>query len=131
MIMSALQSGKRVFVPTIKKADENIMQAVEISSLKDASKSVFGIRQPDLNNESRKADKNELDLIFVPAIVFDEAGFRIGYGRGFYDRWLAAIDRNKILAIAYDFQVIQRVPREPFDISVALIVTEKRTRRID
>jgi len=63
-------------------------------------------------------------LVVVPAVVFDRKGFRIGYGGGYYDRFLPKIHAVKI-GLAFSCQIISEVPKNPFDVAVDGIVTEE------
>ncbi len=66
-------------------------------------------------------------MVIVPGVAFDREGFRIGFGAGYYDRFLPHLPKNTALvSLVYDFQLMTKVPREPHDISVDWIITEKR-----
>ena len=67
----------------------------------------------------------ELDLVFVPGILWDENGYRIGYGGGYYDRFLPNIDTLS-MGLAYEFQVFENIPHGKTDFRVDMIVTDKR-----
>lgn len=69
---------------------------------------------------------SEIELILVPGIAFDLRCFRIGYGGGFYDRLLKERD-SLAIGLAYDEQIIEKIPNEPFDQKVDLIITDKRS----
>ncbi|MFC4404211.1 5-formyltetrahydrofolate cyclo-ligase [Gracilibacillus xinjiangensis] len=71
----------------------------------------------------RKIDKYNIDLIIVPGLVFDQYGNRIGYGGGYYDRYLSDYNGTKI-ALAANFQLVDKIHKEPHDIRVDYIVTE-------
>ncbi|RLF88523.1 5-formyltetrahydrofolate cyclo-ligase, partial [Thermococci archaeon] len=81
--------------------------------------------------EPREAIDEEvnLDLIVVPGVAFDESGYRLGFGKGYYDRFLRSFRETTKLGLAYEFQVLEEVPRDEGDIPVDFIITEKR--RID
>lgn len=64
------------------------------------------------------------DLLFVPLLAFDEAGYRLGYGGGYYDRTLAALPQARAIGYGFSFQQVEAVPRGPFDIPLRIIVTE-------
>jgi 5-formyltetrahydrofolate cyclo-ligase len=70
-------------------------------------------------------DTIEPDLVLVPAIAFDEEGYRIGYGKGYYDKYLSKHNCYSI-GLAYDFQILKSIPHDRHDISVNMIVTDKR-----
>ena len=73
-------------------------------------------------------DINELDLVFVPGLVFDNDGYRIGFGSGYYDRLLAELPSSTdTIGVGYDWQLIDRCPRENHDHSVSQVVTDVKT----
>lgn len=125
MITAAINAGKTVVVPAITDPQDTKMSAVKLSSVKDANQFVYGIRQPEID-EDNVVTKEEIDVVFVPAIAFDVSGFRTGYGKGYYDRWLEGIPAEKTVGIAFDFQVTDKLPTDEFDLPVGTIVTEKR-----
>ncbi|GMO53846.1 MAG: 5-formyltetrahydrofolate cyclo-ligase [Candidatus Endomicrobiellum trichonymphae] len=131
MINSAFGSGKIVVIPLIKNFIDEEMYAVKISRLEDACLSVYGIRQPDINSVNINiVEKDNIDLVFVPGLAFDIKGHRTGYGKGCYDRWLKSVPFEKIVGLAYDFQVTKQLPIGEYDIPVSIIVTEKRVIQI-
>ncbi|MDR0956742.1 MAG: 5-formyltetrahydrofolate cyclo-ligase [Endomicrobium sp.] len=126
MVNSAVKN-KKVVVPIIHNCNDSVMQAVKISKLEDAYCISYGVRQPEIkNNINNVVAKDDIDLVLVPGIVFDVLGYRIGYGKGFYDRWLRNVPINKIMGLAYDFQIIDKLPIEKYDMPVGTIITEKR-----
>jgi 5-formyltetrahydrofolate cyclo-ligase len=125
MISSALGEGKIVAVPAIENPGDGMMKAVRITRIEDAYQSVYGIRQPEINADD-VVGKAEIDLMFVPGIAFDNKGYRTGYGKGYFDRWLEGIPSNKTIGIAYDFQIADELPSGKHDLPVGMIVTEKR-----
>jgi len=125
MILSAIRDSKTVAVPAITNAFDGEMTAVKLSKLEDAYNFVHGVRQPEIDDEL-VVEKEDIDLFFVPAIAFDLKGNRTGYGKGFFDRWLANVPLEKIAGIAFDFQVTQELPVGEHDLPVGAIVTEKR-----
>jgi 5-formyltetrahydrofolate cyclo-ligase len=70
--------------------------------------------------------KDEIDLLIVPGVVFAENGYRIGFGGGYYDRYLKNYN-GKTISLAFDCQVKDFVPKEQHDLPVASIITENRT----
>jgi 5-formyltetrahydrofolate cyclo-ligase len=125
LVNFAFYDKKEVSVASITDIKSSKMQAVRIFSLSDANQLVCGVRQPKANKNDL-VSKESIDLVLVPGIVFSECGYRVGYGKGFYDRWLQDIDCAKIIGLAYDFQVIKEVPNSKYDWPVGCIVTEKR-----
>lgn len=127
IIKKALKDGKEIFVPrTVFKT--KAMDAVKIISLENLKKDRYGILEPEEGEPHINPD--ELDLIVVPGVAFDDRGGRIGYGAGYYDRYFKKIskERSKIIkkiALAYDFQVIEEVPMDEQDVKIDCIITEK------
>ncbi len=104
----------------------------KIESFRDASMSFFsgtlaqsfnGIREPKIFK--RKIFKKYIQAIIVPGVGFDERGFRIGYGAGFYDRFLKDSKALKI-GVTFECCLVDRIQNEKNDIPVDFVVTEKR-----
>jgi 5-formyltetrahydrofolate cyclo-ligase len=126
MIEFAFVQNKTVVLPTIINKTTSSMCAVQILNIiSDTTKLIYGIRQPHLIINNIVAKQN-IDLIFIPGIVFDIHGYRIGYGKGYYDRWLKDIPQNKIVGISYHFQVVTQLPINEYDLSVGTLITEKQ-----
>lgn len=86
---------------------------------------VYGIMEPD-PAKSVQADLSQLDAVVVPGVAFDRAGGRLGYGGGFYDRFLAALQRRPLLiGFAFSLQVVEQVPREEHDFPLDYLVTDE------
>jgi len=96
-----------------------------VSTLSSLRRGSFGVLEPA---EGIRVEPEDLDLTLVPGILFDRAGYRIGFGKGYYDRLL---DRTKALkvGVAYAFQVLESLPRDPWDKPVDIVVTEKEVIR--
>ncbi|MFH2028520.1 MAG: 5-formyltetrahydrofolate cyclo-ligase [Nanoarchaeota archaeon] len=123
MIKDALKS-KIVVVP--KTLDHRMTPSL-IKSFKELNcKDKYGILQPF---KVKRADKNKIDLVIVPGVAFDLDGYRIGYGKGYYDKFLKGMRAEKI-GLAYEFKMIKKVPNEEHDIKVDKVVTEKDVYKI-
>lgn len=125
MINEVLADDKTVVVPIIKTPGDGVMNAIKISKLEDCYEKVYGIRQPEFNQDE-VVNKKDVDLVFVPGIVFDNKGYRIGYGKGYYDKWLVGIDVSKIIGLAYEVQLTDKLPIGQYDLPVGKLLTEKR-----
>lgn len=120
IIRTAWKDGKKVAVPKVIGQE---MQFFYITSLEeDLEAGYYGIREP---REIHPAMTQQA-LFLMPGVAFDEDRHRIGYGGGFYDRFLEAHTKMKTAALAFEFQIKDRVPFEPFDIRPEVIVTEQR-----
>ena len=121
-IWKARLLGKKICAPKVKGAE---MFPARILGQRSLRPNIFGIPEPGFL--SFKVAPEKVDLIIVPGSVFDMTGHRIGSGKGYYDRYLAANKHNaKTMGFAFDFQVIDKIPAEPHDIKVDKIITEKR-----
>lgn len=76
------------------------------------------------------ASGNTYDLVIVPVVGFDRRGYRLGYGGGYYDKFLASNKCGKIIGLAYSFSETERIPNEAHDIKMDVIITEKEIIRI-
>lgn len=122
-ITEFLKEGKEVYVPKVYK-DTKEIKAIEISSLEGLYPSSYGILEPINDNEIE--NKEDIDLVVVPGVAFDRDGGRVGYGGGYYDKYLATLNKDvPKIALAYDFQVVNEVPTEGHDINIDCIITDK------
>ena len=93
---------------------------------RDLAPGRFGIPEP--RAELPRVEPASFDVVIVPGSAFDPVGGRMGYGGGFYDTFLSRARPGACrIGICFDLQVVERVPREPHDLCVDLVVTERRT----
>ena len=123
-IKEALKQGKRVAVPYIEP-DKQTLRATELTSIEDLEEGPLGIRQPG-GEDFRTVSLEEIDLVIVPAIAYDKNNMRLGRGKGFYDRFLAqeGLSSAKVIGLAFNFQVIDRLPSDPHDRPVSRVITD-------
>jgi len=121
IIEKLLDSGKIVAAPKVLDADGN-MDFYEISSLADTEKSAFGVREP-LTSKCKKLSSFSNSVCIVPALAFDKKGYRLGYGKGCYDRFLKDFRGLKI-GLCYKKCLVSKLPKGEFDVAVDIIVTE-------
>lgn len=120
IINYALELGKRICVPRVVNLKSG-MEVLYINSLKELTKNKMGILEPKDSVDFVK--KEDIDLAIVPGLAFDLQGGRLGYGGGFYDRYFENSNFKK-LAIGYEFQIIDSVPKEKHDKLIDGIFTE-------
>ncbi|MCX5830835.1 MAG: 5-formyltetrahydrofolate cyclo-ligase [Deltaproteobacteria bacterium] len=113
---------KRVLVPLCKPETRG-MDIFSIANFADLETGYFGIREPKRGLRPLVA-REVIDLVAVPAVAFDRRGYRVGYGGGYYDRFLAGMDVPTI-GLAFDCQIITTAPVEKYDLAVQGIITEK------
>jgi len=126
MIKDAIKMGKSVVVPFVDREKKEL----RLSELKDFFKELeagyWGILEPK-KEYRREASIDDVDLMVMPGVAFDEKGHRLGYGMAFYDKLLTSREKNMpLIAIAFDMQVVDDVPVAGHDVLIDKIVTEKR-----
>ena len=121
LMRCAWDDGKKVAVPRVD--GDGIMHFYYLRSLKDLEPGAFGIMEP--RADCRICEPEE-GLLLMPGVAFDEQGHRVGYGGGYYDRYLEKHPHLIHIALAFEFQIFPEVPSEKHDISPDLIVTENR-----
>jgi len=122
-ISALLEQGKKVAVPKCLN-DKGDMDFFLINSLDDLEDGFFGVREP--NPEiAEKVLTTEKTVCVVPAFLFDEKGYRLGYGKGYYDRFLSKFS-GKTVGICYEENIRDSLMHGKYDRPVTLIVTEKR-----
>ena len=112
MLERAIQDGKRVAVP---KCYGEEMRFIWMEDLSKVEKGYAGIPEPIADGPV--AD-DKTALVLMPGMAFDREGHRIGYGGGFYDKFLAGESSHPTLALCYDFQMVDHLETEEFDIPV-------------
>lgn len=112
LISKLFETKKRVVVPWIAKNDEMIMK--EIKSFGDLTEeNRYGIKEP--KKECKAICKEEIDLMIVPGLAFDKKGYRLGYGKGYYDKFLRNTSISTI-GIGFKEQFIETLPIDEFDV---------------
>ena len=119
IIKYLFDAGKTVTVPLC--VEKGKMIAVKINSFDDLKEGMYKIPEPKSHKEF---DRNKLDLIIVPALAFDKAGYRLGYGGGFYDRFMADSKAFK-LGICRSELYVESLPHSEYDIKVDKVITER------
>ena len=117
----ALVTGKNVFFPRF--GPEDSLELIKIGSATEFSPGRFGILEPTGEGRLAGRDREEL-VVFVPGVAFDLRGNRLGRGKGWYDRLIKELGEATLVAIAYDFQIVDEVPAEEWDQRVHYVITE-------
>lgn len=121
VIEQCWKDQKKVAVP---KVFGKIMKFYQITSYDDLEDGYFGIREPK-HNELQEIVCED-GLMILPGVAFDVSRHRVGYGGGFYDRYLEEHPKMKKIAFAFEYQMFENVPFETFDILPEKIITENR-----
>jgi 5-formyltetrahydrofolate cyclo-ligase len=122
MLEGILKSGKKLYLPKTDST-KTLLEFHPVQDLKTLIPGPFKIPEPP---EGTVLEPEEIDLILVPGLAFDNRGHRLGYGQGFYDRYLNLLNPGCFtLGVAYSFQIIDKTPNIEHDIPVNAVLTEK------
>lgn len=127
LIEDSFAKGRKVVIPYCKKEGLEILP----TELKDVEleleRTKFGYLETK-KEHLKLVDIDEIDLIIVPGLAFDKSCHRLGFGAGYYDRFLSKLNgKTETIGIAYDFQILDIIPElEHTDIPLDYVVTEKR-----
>lgn len=128
MIKLSLHLGKLAVLPRVCKK-EHILKLYEIKNMDELARGYMWILEPSVD-EVRLRKLSDIDLVIIPGAAYDTHGNRLGYGAAYYDKLLAAPERKiPIIAPAYEEQIVEKIPAEPHDIKIDMIVTDKRVIR--
>ena len=108
---------KKLILPRVM--DKENMEAVEYSG--KFQKGSMGITEP-----VGESYEGKIDLVIVPGIAFDKEGNRIGFGRGYYDRFLEKYPKVEKIALIYDFQLVDNIPAEKYDRKIDVLFTKNK-----
>lgn len=124
MIEGSLERGKKVALPKCLKDEKKIIP-LEIKNIsRDLERGAFGIREP--KRGTKIIQTQEINLVIVPGVAFDRKGTRLGYGGGFYDKFLKNLpDSSRFIGLAFQEQVVKSIPRAARDIMLHKIITDQ------
>jgi len=112
MLERAMADGKRVAVPKVYGEE---MKFIYLTDLNQVEKGYAGIPEPVVD---APVAEDKTALVLMPGLAFDPQGHRIGYGGGFYDRFLAQEPDHPTVALCYEFQMLEKLETEEFDVPV-------------
>jgi 5-formyltetrahydrofolate cyclo-ligase len=119
----SLAAGKRVFFP--QSGPQESLELIQIDSVTDLGTGRFGILEPLGERRLSAGYQHEL-MVFVPGVAFDARGNRLGRGKGGYDRLIKELKGATLVALAYDFQIVEEVPTDAWDQKVHYVISERR-----
>jgi len=130
LVELALSIGKRAVFPRADRSGGTLTFHA-VASAGDLLSGAFGVPEPPAD-PARFTPLHEIDLLLVPGVAFDARGGRLGFGGGFYDRLLSSVppsagSRPLAVGLAFECQVVPKVPTEPSDRRVDALVTEARS----
>ena len=122
------ESWRKTVASPVTIKDERKLIPYEIINLKEGINiGAYGIREPnkDISNE---IDVKNIDVLIVPAVAYDKNCYRLGYGGGYYDRFIERLRDDAItIGIAFDLQLFDSIPKEEHDAQLNYIITESST----
>jgi 5-formyltetrahydrofolate cyclo-ligase len=123
IIKNAWKTEKQVLVPvTIPEKKELLLSRLD--SLKDLTEGYYGIPEPK-KTRLHAVEPHNVDLCLLPGVAFDTNGYRLGYGGGYFDRFLPKLRPDCLkIALAYNFQILESLEHLPHDLPVDMIITE-------
>lgn len=130
LLARALAMGKQCFLPVLHPSGHNRLWFMRYDEATPLYQNRYGIDEPPTLWRSR-CEPWALDMILMPLVAFDEQGNRLGMGKGYYDRTLAYLARRKnwrkprLYGVAYDFQRMDTLPHESWDVPMEAAVTER------
>ncbi len=127
IIEKLLEQGKTVAVPKCIDGTRD-MKFYCISSFEQLEKGTFGVLEPKIS-ECEKLRDFRSSVCIIPALMFDSEGYRLGYGKGYYDRFLSKFSGTKI-GICFEECFVDKLPHGYFDVAADILITEKKTRYI-
>jgi len=116
IMLGILEQGKNMLLPKIV---DNNLEFYVVPNLEKLEKGNFEIMEP--KDSCKKAEK--IDCVLIPTVGVSKSGVRLGYGKGYYDRFLSLIDAVKI-SLTYSKQIVKSIPNDSHDVKMDLIVTE-------
>ncbi len=118
IIQELLSNGKDVFLPKVIGENMEFRKIIDFSSLEKGS---FNIMEP---KDDCQID-NDLDVVLVPTVGISPSGVRLGYGHGFYDRFLTK-HKSVTISLTFEKQIVKKIPKSEQDIVIDWIITEDR-----
>lgn len=122
---NCIKHRKKVYFP---KTDHltGTMEFYRVISVQQLEKGFKGIPEPKEISENRyKMNKSEDTLVILPGVAFDINGYRVGYGKGYYDKYLSDKRQLSTIALAFACQIVDEVPYDEYDIKMDKVVTEE------
>lgn len=125
-IAELLRKNISVHVPFIDS--EKVMHPAKLTDLEELVEAPFGLLQP---KEIVRPVRDSFDVIFVPGLAFDRRGNRLGYGKGYYDRFLNEQKNALKIGLCFDFQLLDEIHAEAHDVPVDWIISEKELLKVN
>lgn len=124
IIEESIAANKSIIIPISIPDTRELVLSQLIDYERELMPGTYGILEPK-EEFIRKVSADVIDLVLIPGVAFDRRGYRVGYGAGYYDRFLSNV-RSSVprVALAFDLQIVPKVYEDDFDIAVDYIITE-------
>ncbi|TDL34543.1 5-formyltetrahydrofolate cyclo-ligase [Jeotgalibacillus sp. S-D1] len=122
VIEKAWMEGKTVSVPRCIHQGKKL-DFYSISSFEEVEPSYFGLLEP--LQSLQKTSPDAIDLLIVPGLAYNSSGFRLGYGGGYYDRYLANYYKRKTISLCFKEQIVEHIPVDGHDQPVGMLIGEE------
>lgn len=119
IIKRAWKENKYVYIPKITTQ----MAFQQLKNFDELHKGKYDLLE--IRHERRKVDKSKIDLLIVPGIAFNLEGYRLGFGKGYYDRYLNDFNKQSVSLLFEEIQLLKELPVENHDLPVDLIITDQ------
>ena len=118
-------SRQSIYLPFLDKTTLSLCQIKDLLEIERNRLNVMEPKRKFQKERSRLSSIKEMDIAIIPGLLFDENGYRLGRGKGLFDMLLQNF-KKPIIALAFDCQIIEKLPRTTYDIPMTKIITEKR-----
>ena len=119
----ALKEHKQLYFPKVFGKE---MEFYQITSFDQLEEGAFSVPEPDIGHNTLPVfEKTDAAWLILPGVAFDECGMRLGYGAGFYDRYLKTVSCVHKTGAAFEAQIVRQIPAEPYDQPMDDVVTEQ------
>ncbi len=126
VMQDSWRRGKSVYIPIVDKSSKSMGISLLTGLDIGFDSGPFGIKEPKREFLNMQVP-SVLDLVIAPGLAFDYRGGRIGYGGGYYDRYMKTVSKGTpLLALSFDFQVFESLPQAEWDVSAHKVITESR-----
>ena len=130
LISEAITKKKKALLPITDMKNRELKVAETSEYPKGLVEGKFGIMEPE---KRTTFPEGEIDLAIIPGVAFSEEGYRLGYGLGFYDKLISRLRSERVnirkIGLAYDFQIVDKIPKQEHDQRMDMIITEKKVIR--
>ena len=124
LLLQDCVENKHLALPKTELSSKTIMPCL-VETLSDLKEGAYRIMEPDDNCD--KLQHENIDIVIIPLVAFDNSGTRLGYGGGYYDRLLKNMQKTKKIGIAFSLQQLDSIERENHDVKLDMVITEKKT----